>query len=219
MNVLKRERRPADDFKTGRHVVLGGAELLTGPSKVVTVAGHVALVLLKGVIPHAECDRMYPNICKIAGKSRARAAAAGPLRASTRARVRAHPHLKQVSSYAYVQNRPGYGPGGVRYTSSVESGTAGWVSDDKLTRWTYDNFNGKYQTALDLAGMVDKAFAKALPQRHRMQARDLAGRPKMSAAFSTMAANNRFRTATTRLYQVQCWSLHYWVMTRPKEAT
>ena len=194
-------------FKTARYPSAKGAAVLSADTMVTLPDKHVALLFKKGVVPRGVCDRMYPVLRKIARRSRARATAAGPLRASTRAKVRKHPHLKQINSYAYVQNRPGLGPGGQQYTSSVQSGAAGWITDKDVTRYTYDNFDGGYQTALELADIIDAAFARALPARHAAQAADLAKRPRMAAGFSTMAANYNFRTALHRDNKTQPGSM------------
>lgn len=190
--IVNPTQQPA---RTAKLVSLGTSTLIDHDVVVKLPNGHTVLCFKKGVVPTQMCDKMYPIARKVAKRSRARATAAGPLRASTIARVKAHPHLKQVSSYAYVQNRPGMGPGGRQYTSSVTSGTAGWVTNSIVTRYTFDNFYKGYQELLELAAVVDKAYAKALPSRHNAQAKDLCNRPRMSPAFSTMAANYNFRTA------------------------
>lgn len=202
MKFLRRDIRPEDEFRTGRFWRLRPDTLvLTQSSSIAAKSdGHKALVLLKGGIPKDTCNMVLPVIRKMATISRSRAQASGPLTASTLKKVRKHPNLRQVTSYAYTQYHPKKfdKAGGFHYSNSVESGAVGWVSDKTITRFTAEHFDDDYQVAIMLAGMVDRQFAKMMPSQRRKMVGELRGRPRMSASFTTMAANHNFRTALHR---------------------
>ena len=193
--------QPPENFRTGKFWrVRPDTKTLTSDTRVLTEDGKQALVLLKHAIPKETCSEIYPTVRKMSVKSRSRAQASGPLSTKTLNKVKGHPGLKQINSYAYVQHHKDKyeKPGGFRYANSVQSGTVGWTSDKMITKFTAEHFDGDYQVALMLAGLVDRKLAKAWPSRHKKMADDLRKRPRMSRAFTTMAANYNFRTALHR---------------------
>lgn len=202
MRTLTRTLQGPEGFRTGRFWRLRPDTVVLKTSATVKSRGdgHAALVFSKRGIEAKTCAEMLPVLRKVAGKSRSRAQASGPLKAETLRKVRAHPQLRQANSYAYVQFHPGKHekPGGFQYANSVESGTAGWTSNKTITRFTAEHFDGDYQVAVRLAGLVDRRFAGMMPARHKRMAAALEKRPRMSAAFTTMAANHNFRTALHR---------------------
>ncbi len=201
MRIVHARLVPAERFRTGKFCHLKpDTRILTSNTTVQTSPGHAALVFIKHVVPSSICAEVYPTMRQMSTKSRSRAQASGPLTAKTLAKVKQHAQLRQVNAYAYAQYHPDRfsKPGGFQYSNSVQSGTVGWVGDKMITRFTADNFDGKYQVALRLASLVDLGFRKALPSRHKGMAVALRGRPKMSRAFTTMSANFNFRTAMHR---------------------
>ncbi|KAK9826971.1 hypothetical protein WJX74_002141 [Apatococcus lobatus] len=201
MRVVRARLAPEQAFRTGKFCHLRPTtRIITSDTTVETGTGHASLVFVKRAVPMQLCSEVYPVVRGMATKSRARAQASGPLTDKTRNKVKSHPGLRQVNSYAYVQYHPNkYAkPGGFQYANSVDSGTVGWVGDNTITRYTADHFDDKYNVALRLASQVDAGFRKHVPGRHRAMAGSLKGRPKMSPAFTTMAANYNFRTAMHR---------------------
>lgn len=201
MKLLRTQLAPEGSFRTGKFCALRPTTtIITSDTTVETGPGHRPLVFVKGAVPRSVCAEVYPVVREMATKSRARAAASGPLTAKTRKKVQSHPGLHQVNSYAYVQyHRDKFArPGGFQYANSVDSGAVGWVGDKTITRYTSDHFDDKYNVALRLASLVDAQFKRHAPRRHKLMAGALRGRPKMSRAFTTMAANYNFRTAMHR---------------------
>lgn len=202
MRVLSRKVAEPGAFRTGRFCRLRkGTAVLRADAVVKSEGdGRVVLAFAKGGLPARVCEEVLPAVRRMATKSRSRAQASGPLSRRTLQKVRRHPGLRQVSSYAYVQYHPNRfrKPGGFQYANSVQSGTVGWVSDETITRFTSDHFDDDYQVAVRLAGLVDRVFARRMPRQRRAMAAALAKRPRMAASFTTMAANHNFRTALHR---------------------
>ena len=205
MKTLVVNRRDPPKAQKGKLPTLAGCTVQTQSCLVrESPRGPPLAVYLKGGVPARLAAAVFPELKDVATHSRvtSRAAAAGPLRGSTKAMLQRRPNsFERLSPWAYRKRRRDGKWGTYQRANRVHSNAIGWVSRTHVTGLTLEHEQGLYR-AMDLARPVDIAFERYLPKAYVAQKRMLGDWPRLAPALSTCVCNSNFRTALHRDGQV-----------------